>query len=379
MTVKKIAILGSTGSVGTNVLKVVQHLGEGIQVKALGAHSNIDLLESQARLFSPVLIAVYEEQKARELQRRLPHISVLAGMEGLQAVAGCDDVDMVVSAISGTMGILPTVAAIRKGKQIALANKEVLVSAGEYVTTLAKQTGSALIPVDSEHTALFQCLQGPANPVRRLILTASGGPFYHCSLEELSQVTLDQALCHPNYRMGPKNTIDSSTLMNKGLEVIEAHWLFDVPIDQIDVVVHPQQVIHSLVEFIDGSMLAQLSEPTMLIPIQYALTYPKRLPGMLPPFDFSAHSSLDFSSPDRQKFSCLRLAYEALRQGGSTPCYLNAANEILVSRFMKRQIGWVDIAQKLEKLLSSHVYEKELNLEKIIHIDAQARQEAQVI
>ncbi len=377
--VKKIAILGSTGSIGTNAVKVVQHLGGEIQIRALAARSNIDLLESQARLFAPALIGVYDEQKARELQKRLPHIPVLAGMEGLQAVAAYDDVDMVLSAMSGTMGILPTIAAIQKGKQIALANKEVLVSAGDYVTTLAKQTGSVLIPVDSEHTALFQCLQGPPNPVQRLILTASGGPFYHSSLEELSRITVDQALCHPNYRMGTKNTIDSSTLMNKGLEVIEAHWLFQVPIDQIEVTIHPQQVIHSMVEFIDGSILAQLSAPTMLIPIQYALTYPERRPGMLPPFDFTKHSSLDFSPPDMQKFSCLRLAYEALRQGGSTPCYLNAANEILVSRFMNREIGWLDIAHKLEKLLSLHAYEKQLDLEKIIHVDALARCDAQHI
>ena len=253
---RKVAVLGSTGSIGKNVLKVAKHLNDEIEIKALAAKSNIDF-EAQAREFHPEIIAVYDEDKAVELQKRLPHIKIIAGMEGLQEIASHPSVDLVISAMSGTVGILPTVAAIENGKDVALANKEVLVSAGEYVMALVEEKGANFIPLDSEHNAIFQCLQGQSvDEVRRLILTASGGPFRSFNQEQLNEASLEQALQHPTYRMGPKNTIDSSTLMNKGLEVIEAHFLFGIPVDQIEVVVHPQSVIHSFVEFRDDSILS---------------------------------------------------------------------------------------------------------------------------
>lgn len=377
---KSICILGSTGSIGKSALDVVRHLKGEIVVKALAAKGNIDLLYAQALEFSPEIIAVYDESKALELQKKLPTIKVVGGMEGLKEVSSYPGVELVLSAITGSIGIVPTVAAIEAGKHIALANKEVLVAAGGYVTELAKQKGVPLLPVDSEHSALFQCLQGEKREsVSRLILTASGGPFFRHTREMLHAVTLEEALKHPTWNMGAKITIDSSTLMNKGLEVIEAHYLFDIPVAQIDVVIHPQSVIHSMVEFVDGSMIAQLSQPNMILPIQYAFTYPERKKGLLPPFDFSRYPSLEFIKAEKRKFICLDLAFEALRQGGSMPCYLNAANEVLVERFLDKKIGWIEISQKLEKLLSSHKVQKQLDLDAIFAIDASARQEAQLI
>lgn len=375
MDKKKIAILGSTGSIGVNTLKVADHLG--FEVKALAAHQNIDLLEIQAKEWRPELIAVYDQTKALELQKRLPQFEIVAGMEGLEAVAADSSAGLVVSAIAGTMGILPTVAAVKVGKDVALANKEVLVSAGEYLTKLKAKTGSKILPIDSEHSALFQCLQGQRlEEVRRIILTASGGPFRCYSEEKFTMITVEDALVHPSWRMGAKVTIDCSTLMNKGLEVIEAHWLFGVSVEQIEVVIHPQSVIHSMVEFIDGSMMAQLSEPNMIIPIQYALTYPHHQPGLLPPFDFTKARSLDFLPPDLEKFYCLELAFHALKEKGTLPCYMNAANEVLVDRFLKKEISWLEIGRKLAKLMTSHKSEKGIDLEKILAVDKMAREEA---
>jgi 1-deoxy-D-xylulose-5-phosphate reductoisomerase len=376
---KKITILGSTGSIGISTLKVAQNLFPEVQVKALAAKSNIDLLEKQALEFKPELVAVYDKDKALKLRQRLSHTKtkVIGGIEGLQEVAGYEGVNCVVSAMSGTIGIMPTICAIEKGKQIALANKEVLVSAGEYVTALAAKRGVPIIPIDSEHSALFQCLHGQKkSAVRRLILTASGGPFRNLDPADLEKISVQQALAHPTWQMGSKVTIDCSTLMNKGLEVIEAHYLFGIPVDQIEVVIHPQSVIHSLVEFVDGSMLAQMSEPNMIIPIQYALTHPERREGLLEPFDFQKVRSLDFFPPDMEKFKCLKLSLEAIRHGQSYPCYLNAANEVLVNRFLEGKISWKEISSKLEKLLSSHRSEKLTSLDKIIEIDQQARREA---
>ncbi len=377
---KRIGILGSTGSIGRHTLEVVAHLPDQFSVKVLAAGSNIDLLEQQARQFCPELVAVYEESKVKELQRRIPHIPVVGGMDGLLEAASYSGVDVVMSAITGAVGIRPTVAAIEAGKVIALANKEVLVAAGEYVMNLAKVHNVQILPVDSEHSAIFQCLSGRNHTeIARLILTASGGPFYRYSQEDMKGITLEKALRHPTWSMGKKITIDSSTLMNKGLEVIEAHYLFQVPLEKIEVVIHPQSVVHSMVEFIDGSIIGQMSEPTMLIPIQFALTFPYRQRGMIPSFNFTKHPLLEFIVPEEGKFPCLDLAFAALRQGGSMPCYLNAANEVLVQRFLQREVSWLDISRKLEKLCLTHTVEKHMDLDKVFAIDALARDQAQTI
>lgn len=375
---KKIALIGSTGSIGESTLKVVRNLGpDQIQITALAAHSNIERLEAQAREFHPEIIAVYDKDKALELQKRLPKTRIVSGLEGVEAAAAESNASFVISAMSGSMGLIPTVAAIKAGKTLGLANKESLVSAGALVMRLAKEKGVSIIPIDSEHSALFQCLLGESlKSVRRLIVTASGGPFYHFNPEALKNITVDQALKHPTWSMGPKITIDSSTLMNKGLEVIEAHWLFDMPYDKIEVVIHPQSIIHSLVEFTDGSMKAQLSEPSMIIPIQYAITYPDRKPGLLAPFDFTKFRQLDFFPPDLSRFPCLRLAFQSLQAGGSLPCYMNAANEVLVQRFLNKHIGWSDIGAKLETLMLRHSITSVHSLEEILAIDQIAREEA---
>lgn len=375
---RKISILGSTGSIGVSTMDVVRHLHPEIQVVGIAAHKNIDLLEKQAQEFSVQMVAVYDVEKAKELKRRLPSsIEVVSGEEGLKQVASLESVELVVSAMSGNTGIAPTALAIQKGKDVALANKEILVTAGSYIQSLVKKHGVKLLPIDSEHSALFQCLEGrKQEEVRRLILTASGGPFYRYSDEMLKSATLEGALAHPNWRMGPKVTVDSSTLMNKGLEVIEAHFLFSTPVEKIDVVVHPQSIIHSMVEFQDGSILAQASEPDMKLPIQHTLTYPDRRAGILPPFDFMKARTLEFLPYNKEKFPCLNLAFEALRIGKSMPCYLNAVNEVLVSRFLERQISWHDIARKLEKMLSLHKPYEILHLEEIFEVDTMARKQA---
>lgn len=372
---KRIAILGSTGSIGQNVLRILRHLPGRFEVVGLAAKSSIDLLEAQIREFSPKMVALFDEEKACELQKRLGRMHVGAGVEGLCAVAAMPDADIVIAAMSGTAGILPTLSALKvKGRRVALANKEALVSAGELIMQEVEQNQIELLPIDSEHSALFQCLNGKAiAQVRRLVLTASGGPFWKKQGEAFS---LEEALSHPTWNMGPKVTIDSSTLMNKGLEVIEAHFLFKAPLDKIEVVIHPQSVIHSLVEWCDGSMIAQMSQPNMLIPIQYALTYPERVEGMLPPFDFYRYPSLEFYQPSIKKFPCLNLAFEALRRGGSAPCYLNAANEVLVGRFLQGEIAWREIASRLESLFFDHRIEKIINVEKILEIDILAREQA---
>lgn len=374
---KNIAVLGSTGSIGCNTLNTVRHLKSEFRVVALAARENIDLLERQAREFQPLIVAVYQPDKAKELQKRLPHQTILSGMDGLKAVASCQEAELVISAIAGTLGLQPTVEAILAGKDVGLANKEALVSGGALVMRLVKENGTQLLPIDSEHSAIFQCLKGEReSAVRRIILTSSGGPFRGWSEDQLERVTVEQALNHPTWKMGPKVTIDSSTLMNKGLEVIEAHWLFNMEVDKIDVIIHPQSIIHSLVEFCDGSMLAQMGVPNMIVPIQYAMTYPERSPGILEPFDFTKHEKLEFFKPDLAKFRCLALAYEAIRRGGSLPCYMNAANEILVERFLAREMSWMDIGIQLEKLMNQHPVQPADTLEDILAIDAQAREEA---
>lgn len=378
MKQKNVVILGSTGSIGTQTLQVIDHLkSEGFNPIAFAAHSHIDLLEQQARKWQPKILAVYDPQKALELQKRLPQQKIVVGMEGLKEIASLQEADIVVSAMSGSVGIEPTLQALQAGKNVALANKEVLVAAGELIMRTSRENNARIIPIDSEHSALFQCLEGKDHAsIRRLLITASGGPFLHHSREMLSQVTVEAALLHPIWRMGVKNTIDSSTLMNKGLELIEAYWLFGIASRNIEVVVHPQSVIHSMVEFIDGSMLAQMSAPNMLVPIQYALSYPKCYPGIIEPFDYTHFSQLEFLSPDLDRFKCIELTYHALKEGGTTPCYLNGANEVLVERFVKGAIRWIDIGDKLEKLLVNYRSERELTLEKILNTDKLARLDA---
>jgi 1-deoxy-D-xylulose-5-phosphate reductoisomerase len=355
----------------------VRHLKDRLKVSALAARENIDLLERQAREFCPSVIAVYNPTQAAELQKRLPDIPILVGMDGLKAVASDQDSDLVVSAIAGTIGLQPTVEAVLAGKDVALANKEALVSGGELIMKLVREKGSRLIPLDSEHSAIFQCLEGEKHStVRRIVLTASGGPFRLWSDEQLETITAEKALSHPTWKMGPKVTVDCSTLMNKGLEVIEAFWLFNLPIDKIEVVVHPQSIIHSLVEFNDLLMLAQMGEPNMIGPIQYALTYPERCSGLLEPFDFTKYAKLEFSAPDLNRFPCLALAYEAIREGGSLPCFMNAANEVLVQRFLQGEISWQEIGIRLEKLMDQHRIQVADDLEGILAVDAEARQEA---
>ena len=374
---KKIALLGSTGSIGESTLKVARHLKEKIKVSALAAHSNIDLLEQQAKEFHPEMVAVFDEKKAAELKKRLPHLPVEAGIEGLKAVASYSGANFVVSAISGTAGLLPTIAALEAGKPVGLANKEALVAGGALVMALAKQKEVPIIPIDSEHSALFQCLNGESKKsVHRLILTASGGPFRNFSSEQLQEITPQQALKHPTWAMGPKVTIDCSTLMNKGLEVIEAHWLFDIPVEKISVVIHPQSIIHSMVEFVDNSLLAQMGETSMIVPIQYAITYPERLPGLLKPFDFTKYNTLQFLTPDTDKFRCLQLAFDAIKAGGSAACYMNAANEVLVHGFLEKKIPWTDISKKLEALIDSHALIPIKSIDDVIAVDTEARRQA---
>ena len=378
MNKKRLTILGSTGSIGVQTLQVARHLG--LEVVSLAACGSIDLLFQQIQEFSPKIVAVFDERKAQELRERSPSTHIVSGVEGLKEAASYDESDLVISAITGAAGIAPTIAAIQSKKTIALANKEVLVAAGDLVMSLAQENGVEILPVDSEHSALFQCLENKKKEdVRRLILTASGGPFFHSSREFLEKITVEQALAHPSWKMGSKVTVDSSTLMNKGLEVIEAFHLFQRPLEEIEVVVHPQSVIHSMVEMRDGSMFAQMSEPSMLIPIQYAITWPERREGILPPFSFMKYPKLEFFAPEKGKFICLELAYEALRQGGSFPCYLNAANEILVKRFLQKEISWLEIGQKLERLLSLHKKNNKMTLESIFFVDAEARREALTI
>lgn len=369
-----IAILGSTGSIGKNALKVVSHLQGRVQVAALAAKSNIDLLEQQAIEYQPSLIAVHDPDQAFKLQKRLPGIRVVAGMEGICEAATLPEVETVVAAMVGAAGLIPTAAAIRAKKAIAFANKEVLVAAGAYIVPLAKQHGAILIPVDSEHNAVFQCLRGEEpSSVRKILLTSSGGPFREWSEAQLATATLQDALKHPNFAMGAKITVDSSTMMNKGLEVIEAFWLFGVGKEQIEVLIHPQQKIHSMVEFRDGSILAQMGEPDMLTPIQYAITFPERCQGILPPYDFVKNPRLDFYEPSLNKFICLRLAYDALKAGGTLPCFMNAANEVLVNRFLRGEIAWREIGQKLETLMAAHSNREETSLEGFLATDLEAR------
>ena len=353
---KKIAILGSTGSIGTQTLEVVRENND-IEVLALAAGNNIKLLEAQIREFRPRLAAVWTEEKAKELRENVKDLDVkiVSGMEGLIEVSVIEGSEILVTAILGMIGIRPTIEAIKAGKDIALANKETLVTAGHIIMLLAKEYGVQILPVDSEHSAIFQSLQGShRSELRKILLTASGGPFRGKTREELAHMKLEDALKHPTWTLGQKITIDSSTLVNKGLEVIEAKWLFDVDIDQVEVVVHPQSIIHSMVEYVDGAIIAELGTPDMKLPIQYAIYYPERrfLPGER--VNFATLGQLTFEKPDTDTFTGLRLAFEAGRAGGSLPTVFNAANERAVSKFLNREIGYLQITEIIEECMRSH-------------------------
>ena len=371
---KNIAILGSTGSIGVQTLDVAKNLG--IRVSGLSANSNIDLLEKQAREFKPLAVCAGNARLARELDKRLRGlgIEVMYGVEGLKSIASLDKADTVVTSIVGTAGLIPTLKAIEKGKDIALANKETLVTAGAFVMSEAARRNVHIFPVDSEHSAVFQCLRGNQHSnVAAIILTASGGPFRGWKPEALDGVTVAQALKHPNWKMGSKITIDSATLMNKGLEVIEARWLFDVEADRIKVMVHPQSIIHSMVEYVDGSVMAQLGSPDMRIPIQLALTWPERAENSFPRLDMLKCGSLTFEEPDINAFPCLRLAYEALKTGGTMPSAMNAANEAAVSLFLEEKIRFTDIPRIIEKVMYKHIVNTKPGLDDIIEVDRWAR------
>jgi len=367
---KRLAILGSTGSIGQQTLEVVRSSGDRFQVIGLGAGRNLPLLERQIEESQPKLVSIAEADLTQSLRR--PEYELVS----LDALASHPDVDLVVIAISGKAGLSPTLAAIEAGKSIALATKEVLVIAGEIATTTAKMYGVEILPIDSEPSAIWQCLRGEEQRVARLILTASGGPFRQFSHEQLATVTSRQALEHPTWKMGKKITIDSATMMNKGFEVIEAHWLFDVPMEKIEAVVHPQSIVHSFVEFVDGSTKAQLSPPDMRLPIQYALFYPERPPSELPRLDFANIGPLTFEAPDLERFPCLRLALEAGREGGTYPAVLSAADEVAVELFLEQRIGFLDIATLVEDTLEQHQGIPHPSLEEILAADAWARERA---
>ena len=374
---KRVAILGSTGSIGTQTLDVIRQHPDWFTVEVLTAQHNWELLVAQALEFKPNAVVIGNEDHYSKVKEALSGepIKVFAGQNAIAQVVEMDTIDVVLTALVGYAGLIPTVHAIRAGKQIALANKETLVVAGELITNLAKQHGVNIYPVDSEHSAIFQCLVGEFhNPIEKIILTASGGPFRGKDTAYLASVTREQALKHPNWDMGAKITIDSASLMNKGLEVIEAKWLFGLKTEQIEVVVHPQSIVHSLVQFEDGSLKAQLGLPDMRIPIQFALSYPDRLKSNFERFNFVNYPQLTFEQPDVQTFRNLQLAYDALAAGGNAPCVLNAANEVAVAAFLNRQIGFLEMSDLIEETLNKSTFLARPQLEDYIESDRQARE-----
>lgn len=376
---KRIAILGSTGSIGTQALEVISAHPDKFQVEVLTALNSADLLIEQSIRYKPNMVVIGNEQQYEKVKAALEKypIKVYCGADAIAQVTAFDSVDMVLTAMVGFSGLKPTIEAIRAGKSIALANKETLVVAGELIMKEAEAKRVPIIPVDSEHSAIFQCLAGErSNRIEKIILTASGGPFRSWGMEDLGKVTPDRALQHPNWCMGPKITIDSATLMNKGLEVIEARWLFGVGPDDIEVVVHPQSIIHSMVQFIDGSIKAQMGLPDMRLPIQYAFSYPDRFESNFERFDFLNYPSLTFEQPDTKNFRNLTLAYEALRKGGNWPCILNAANEVAVEAFLKEKIGFLQIPDVIESTLGRSSFIKAPELDDYFNSDLQARRVA---
>ena len=368
---KNIAIIGSTGSIGTQTLDVVR-ANSDLQVVALAAGNNVELLEQQAREFKPKYVCISSEEKAKELKEKLSdcNVKVLSGMEGLLEIAVMEESEILVTAIMGMIGIRPTIAAINAGKDIALANKETLVTAGHIIMPLAKKNNVNILPVDSEHSAIFQCLHGEKKEqLSKLIITASGGPFRGRKKEELADIQVEDALKHPNWAMGRKITIDSSTLVNKGLEVMEAKWLFDVPLENIEVVVHPQSVIHSMVEFLDGGIIAQLGTPDMKLPIQYALYYPDRKFLAGERLDFAKLKTMTFEKPDMENFRGLALALEASKAGGSLPTVFNAANELAVAKFLDNKIKYLEIIEIIEACMSEHKIIANPTVEEILDVE----------
>lgn len=371
-----VAILGSTGSIGTQTLDVIDRHSELFEVYALTAHSNIDLLVEQARIYRPEVVAIADERHYKTLREALDGlpIKVFAGADSICQIAAMSSIDTVVTAMVGYSGLLPTVRAIEAGKKIALANKETLVVAGELVTDLALRNRVDIVPIDSEHSAIFQCLVGEnENSVEKLILTASGGAFRDTPKDDLRLATAADALRHPTWKMGAKITIDSATMMNKGFEVIEARWLFDIPIDKIEVIIHPQSIVHSMVQFCDGSIKAQLGQPDMRHPIQYALTFPDRLNAQVERANLADIHQLTFEKPDYEKFRNLRLAYDALRRGGNIPCILNAANEVAVDAFLKGKIGFFAMSDIIEQTISETAFISSPTLDDYIATDREAR------
>ncbi|WP_312696618.1 1-deoxy-D-xylulose-5-phosphate reductoisomerase [Sphingobacterium mizutaii] len=376
MSKRKLAILGSTGSIGTQTLEVVEQYPDHFSITVLSAGRNADLLIQQALKFKPAAVVLCEKAAFEKVRDTLQGkgIEVLFGEDALVETVQRDDIDIVLTAVVGAVGLRPTVAAIESGKDIALANKETLVVAGELITGLVEKHQVKLLPVDSEHSAIFQCLAGEeANPIEKIILTASGGPFRGKSIEDLKSVTKAQALKHPNWTMGAKITIDSASLMNKGLEVIEAKWLFGLEYDQIDVIIHPQSIIHSLVQFEDGSLKAQMGLPDMKLPIQYALTYPKRFENNFKRFNFLDYPNLTFEQPDMEVFRNLKLAFQALEAGGNAACVLNGANEIVVEAFLNDRVGFLQMSEIIEETLCQVKSQKTLSLEDYLQFDLESR------
>jgi 1-deoxy-D-xylulose-5-phosphate reductoisomerase len=376
---KKIAILGSTGSIGRSALEVIAAMESEFEVAALSAHSRIDLLAQQTETFKPRYAAVTDGLRANEFKSMVPRFSgrVLEGAESLVELALLDEVDIVLCAVVGAAGLPAALAAAGAGKRLAIANKEPLVIAGELLTNAARQSGATLLPIDSEHSAVFQAMQaGRCDEVQRIILTASGGPFRKASAEQMNNASISQALAHPTWSMGPKITIDSATMMNKALEVIEAVWLFNLPAEKIDVLIHPESVVHSMVEFVDGSVVAQLGTPDMKVPIQYALTYPNRVPGIAKGLELDKLGQLTFHAPDLTKFRALSLGFQVAQTGGSAPVVFNAANEAAVAAFLEGRIRFGRIVELIDHCLQCHSVQEHLTLEELLEIDAWARRQA---
>ncbi|WP_066632418.1 1-deoxy-D-xylulose-5-phosphate reductoisomerase [Labilibacter marinus] len=377
---KRVAVLGSTGSIGTQTLDVISKHPDKFEVEVLTANNRIGKLVEQCRIYMPNTVVIGNKEKYEQLQDALADlpIKVYAGSDAIAQVVEMGTVDVVLTAMVGFSGLKPTMNAIKAGKTIALANKETLVVAGDIITEMAAKNKVAILPVDSEHSAIFQCLVGEfQNPIEKIYLTASGGPFRGKKKDFLEKVSPEQALNHPNWEMGNKITIDSASMMNKGLEVIEARWLFGLEPDQIDVIVHPQSIVHSIVQFTDGSMKAQMGLPDMRLPIQYALTYPERIKADFPRFNFMDYPSLDFEKPDLESFRNLAIAYEAMRRGGNVPCIINAANEVVVQSFLERKIGFVEMSDVIEKTMDKCTFIQKPSYEDYFSTDSEARRIAQ--
>lgn len=375
---RRVAILGSTGSIGTQAIEVCIRHSDKLQVELLTANTSSSLLIEQAERLKPNAVVIADESKYNEVNEALAplDIKVFSGIDSICSLVAGDNIDMVLTAMVGFSGLKPTIAAVKAGKAIALANKETLVAAGSIVMSLAKENGAPIIPVDSEHSAIFQCLQGERATVEKVILTASGGPFFRKSEEELKSVTISQALDHPNWKMGSKVTVDSASMMNKGLEMIEAKWLFGIDPSRIDIVVHPQSIIHSMAQFSDGSVTAQLSTPDMRLPIQYALTYPYRVDLDTKRLDFPMLGTFEFHKPDQKKFPCIRIAYQAIEKGGNIPCAMNAANEIAVEAFLSNEIPFTAISEIIEEVINGTKFVVQPSLEDIYNTNDSAREMA---